>query len=455
MITPVNTISHSSPTAEYFERIIKTATILLGGEVQQPQGEASINLPDSLVLSVIAWTKSIFEEAQKFEQQVHADERGEHGVVMANTQFRNLFFAVINLSCKRTTCKAIVKPCLMLVKKILREFPLMGPETRQVSEVVRDCAMLHLKSTFKDLREITCEILCLIPPMIGHWITHDNLTKRLDMKERISLATVNELDHMKINFLARNNSNLKPTDFKVLMDDLLKGPTSPNIFPFSQSKVFKHLEAHFDQAEERIAQADNSDRKRLIEYILTNFDVQSFWIGYHLAQFCVNSKLKTPLGKAQETLTTIEKVVRQLTSNVTASTVTKATTPSDTNNKSPTGATKSSPSFVLNVSECRRLLTFYELLEKSMANAWDGSAYHWSGPYGGKPITSFFMANQRTCHDWLSRLRVTVVQLAFYVGEYAFAVRNAYEALGMKLRCLTGHTYTKQVLGRGCGGYIL
>ena len=82
-----------------------------------------------------------------------------------------------------------------------------------------------------------------------------------------------------------------------------------------------------------------------------------------------------------------------------------------------------------------------------MANAWDGSAYHWSGPYGGKPITSFFMANQRTCHDWLSRLRVTVVQLAFYVGEYAFAVRNAYEALGIKLRCLTGNNYSKQGLG--------
>ena len=248
LITAVNTISHSSPTAEYFERIIKTATSLLG-EVQQPQGDSRVNLPDSLIISVIAWTKSIFEEAQKFEQQLHADERSEHGVVMANTQFRNLFFAVINLSCKRTTCKAIVKPCLALIKKILREFPLMGPKTRQISEVVRDCAMLHLKSTFKDIRETTCEILCLIPPMIGHWITNDNLMKQLDMKERISLETVNELDHMKIAFLARNNSNLKPTDFKVLMDDLLKGPITPDILPLSQSKVFKHLEVHFGQRE--------------------------------------------------------------------------------------------------------------------------------------------------------------------------------------------------------------
>ena len=65
-----------------------------------------------------------------------------------------------------------------------------------------------------------------------------------------------------------------------------------------------------------------------------------------------------------------------------------------------------------------------------MANAWDGSAYYWANPSGGKPIISFFTANKRTCLDWLSRLRVTVVQLAYYVGEYGFAARNAFIALG-------------------------
>ena len=73
------------------------------------------------------------------------------------------------------------------------------------------------------------------------------------------------------------------------------------------------------------------------------------------------------------------------------------------------------------------LLTFYEMLEKSMANAWDGSAYHLNP--SSAPITSFFTANARTCRDWLSRLRVTMVQLSFNLGEHAFCVRQGQHAL--------------------------
>ena len=428
LITSINTISHSSPTADYFETILKTATRLLGG-IQISQLNSSS--PDSLTIAVISWTKSIFEEAKKFEQQHHTQQRGQgsssHGVVMSNRKFRTLFFALVNLSCKQQFCKAIAEPSLALIKIVLRDFPLVGSHTQQVSEVVRECAMLHLKSTAVEIQELACEILCLIPPMIGHWITNNDFNKHVDLKESMSLVAASKLDEMKMVFVGKNNENLKPTDFKILMDDLLKNPNTKNLLQGGQIKILKHLEIFSAQGN-----GLEADEKQLVECIETNSDLQSFWVGYQLAQYCVNNKLRTPLGKAQETLTTIEKVIRQLTTNASAATVVKPTTESVGGNTITATITAETvkPSFVLNVSECRRLLTFFELLEKTMANAWDGSAYHWSGPSGGKPITSFFTANRRTCHDWLSRLRVTVVQLAFYIGEYAFAVRNAYKALG-------------------------
>ena len=142
LITSINTISHSSPTADYFETILKTATHLLGG-IQKSQENTFF--PDSLTLAVISWTKTIFEEAKKFEQQQHAQQANQgsssHGVVLSNDKFRTLFFALINLSCKRQFCKAIAEPSLALIKIVLRDFPLVGSHTRQVSEVVRECAM--------------------------------------------------------------------------------------------------------------------------------------------------------------------------------------------------------------------------------------------------------------------------------------------------------------------------
>ena len=44
--------------------------------------------------------------------------------------------------------------------------------------------------------------------------------------------------------------------------------------------------------------------------VMEHKDYRAYWIGYHLAQFCVNNKLKTPLGKPQDTLTSIEKALR-------------------------------------------------------------------------------------------------------------------------------------------------
>ena len=423
MIASINAISHSSPTVKYFETILDSATSLLSGAQIQKKKDVS---HESLNLAIVSWTENIFEEAKKYEQQLHTQgfHGNLHGIVLSNDKFRSLFYALINLSCKRQLNKLIVEPCLALIKAILIDFPLIGPHTQEVSEAVRECAMLHLRSTDDRIKDLACEILCLIPPMIGHWISNNDLCMRLNEKEKVPTTKISDLHDIKMAFLRNHHESLKPTDFKILADDILKNPGKKIPASDTQNKILKHLEVQ--AAQENTLEEENG-KANLVECITSNFDLQSFWIGYQLAQFCVNNKLKTPLGKAQETLMTIEKFIRQLTANASALSIAKPLkSPESSKNK----ANEEVTTLVLNISECRRLLAFFELLEKTMVNAWDGSAYHWAGPSGGKPITSFFTANKRTCHDWLSRLRVTVSQLAFYVGEYAFVSRNAFIALG-------------------------
>ena len=40
--------------------------------------------------------------------------------------------------------------------------------------------------------------------------------------------------------------------------------------------------------------------------------MQWFWATWETAQFCIQTRLKTPLGKPQETFTSIEAVLKKL-----------------------------------------------------------------------------------------------------------------------------------------------
>ena len=63
-----------------------------------------------------------------------------------------------------------------------------------------------------------------------------------------------------------------------------------------------------------------------------------------------------------------------------------------------------------------------------MSNAYDGGA-GLSQPPPAKAVATFFHANRETCVGWVARLRLAVMQLAFYTADYAAVVRHAREAL--------------------------
>lgn len=138
------------------------------------------------------------------------------------------------------------------------------------------------------------------------------------------------------------------------------------------------------------------------------------WCGDVIAAYCIANKLKTTFGKAQDTLGAYEKTMRTLANNL---------------GPKQKEFTVSNLLFLQvhirnlvfqtsDIRHARNFLIVFDCLEKAMLNAWDGNN-----------LSSFFVANRKTCLDWLSRLRVMTAHVAFHVGEFAFALRQSLKAL--------------------------
>lgn len=218
--------------------------------------------------------------------------------------------------------------------------------------------MKKLDSSNFEERLVASKIISCIPPLAGDWIK----AKPVDNN-----STKPDSDSADL--------KLRPADFKTLSESVLKSPLS-------------------DSPSSLVTQMSDTLETLGISHETTVDEMHC--IGRQLAFFCINNKLKTPLGKAQETLGAFETTMRSL-----ANILGKTTSTS-----------------VVQIRHARNYLVVFEMLEKAMYNAWDGNN-----------ISAFFVANQKTCLDWLSRLHVMAAHVSFHLGEYAFALRQCHKAL--------------------------
>ncbi|XP_065311979.1 serine/threonine-protein kinase SMG1 isoform X2 [Dermacentor albipictus] len=121
------------------------------------------------------------------------------------------------------------------------------------------------------------------------------------------------------------------------------------------------------------------------------------WALWECAQTCVQQKLRTALGKPQETFTSVEGALKALLAE-----------------PSPTG--------IPSLKRAQLLLDFLEQLDKCMYNAYEGSAG--SLPAAPKAVRTFFRTNRATCLEWLARVRPRAVRLALRAGRPAEALRH-------------------------------
>ncbi|KFU93835.1 Serine/threonine-protein kinase SMG1, partial [Chaetura pelagica] len=141
------------------------------------------------------------------------------------------------------------------------------------------------------------------------------------------------------------------------------------------------------------------------------------WAVWEAAQFTVLSKLRTPLGRAQDTFQTIEGIIRSLAAHTLNpdQDVSQWTTADNDE-----GHSSNQLRLVL-------LLQYLENLEKLMYNAYEGCANALTSP--PKVIRTFFYTNRQTCQDWLTRIRLSIMRVGLLAGQPAVTVRHGFDLL--------------------------
>ncbi|KAI1896054.1 hypothetical protein AGOR_G00090850 [Albula goreensis] len=156
------------------------------------------------------------------------------------------------------------------------------------------------------------------------------------------------------------------------------------------------------------------------------------WAVWEAAQFTVLSKLRTPLGRAQDTFQTIEGIIRSLAAH--------SLNPEQ--ELSQWSAGESDEGHHTNQVRLALLLQFLENLEKLMYNAYEGCANALTAPPKG--IRTFFYTNRQTCQDWLTRIRMALMRVGLLSGQPAVTVRHGFDLLA-EIKSSSAHASDMEV----------
>ena len=142
-----------------------------------------------------------------------------------------------------------------------------------------------------------------------------------------------------------------------------------------------------------------------------------FWALWDTASFCVDNRLKTPLGSNKDTLGSINRAIggfeRQLTTKLSKLEDSKENTQ-------------------ILLSRPRMLIFLIQNLEKLMYNAYEGCAL--SLPAANKQVRTFFINNKRTCQMWLRGLRIGIMRVALHCGLPAEAWYHGEETISFRYK---------------------
>ncbi|XP_075422184.1 serine/threonine-protein kinase SMG1 isoform X2 [Ascaphus truei] len=162
---------------------------------------------------------------------------------------------------------------------------------------------------------------------------------------------------------------------------------------------------------------DKRDHSPIPRNLLKTEAVLWQWSAWEAAQFTVLSKLRTPLGRAQDTFQTIEGVIRSLAAHT-------LNTDQDVGQWT---AADNDEGHSSNQLRLVLLLQYLENLDKLMYNAYEGCSNALTAP--PKVIRTFFYTNRQTCQDWLTRIRIAIMRVGLLAGQPAVTVRHGFDLL--------------------------
>lgn len=282
--------------------------------------------------------------------------------------------------------------------------------------------------TFENIAEMCCVKMCVSDALIRK--RHSDLFAKLPLN--VSLKQVNQFTglakahHRQINTIQhwylRTSSQQRGSEMrsKYVADFIraikIRESDSNTRNGVSQyeviEKLLKNMFIHSQNTHEGVhSKSKLTEIADFCKVALADVRVLISWAQWEAAQSCVNNKLRTFLGKPQETFLKIESIIKENARIL--SLKEKLTVPNvDT--------------ILANQRHARILLGFMEALEKYIYNASEGTVYL---PPAEKPARNFFSVNISTCNEWFNRNRTAVDLVALHTMEPEMVIRYTESVL--------------------------
>ncbi|XP_047026629.1 serine/threonine-protein kinase SMG1 [Helicoverpa zea] len=373
-------VSSSSPTSGHLAVILNTLSMVLDEET-----------PKETLILVLNWISDIFCQLDKYLPIVSMSK----GFVVLTTNMLTLAYQF-----DEDVVLLVMKNSQHLLKNKTLTWNVL------VLKTIAVLCILHIDNQNKTLSNVCKDVLFELP-----W---DIVQLELD-KQVVKVFTARK---MSLNVL---NSDTKANSFK---EYLMRGS-------------FCNLSnQHFKIIMNCLLQHTIEDKKALVDAFLTSWPLQtsdidennllffrqcatSFssicvgWALSELAQTCVSLKLRTILGKPQETFMRIEGALKGIAREISS----HDTKYIGTDQQTLVEVTTSEQ------TRTRWITEFMMFLEKYIYNAAEGTATVL--PAVAKPVRTFFHTNWPTCREWLTRVRPAALVVSLYAGHFGAAIYHA------------------------------
>ncbi|XP_070580922.1 serine/threonine-protein kinase SMG1-like [Ptychodera flava] len=387
----------SSTTSSYFPKIL---TILADVLVHSATS-------CDIKLFAMKWLQQIMEKLQNTESPM----------LYNSVEFKSAFVALLSKATSSMSSLSLQAcHCLQLVIAFKHLPSHLLKRLIEVSKV-------KLASTDSVVQEAYTTMFKSLPTDI---ITRFGDLSLMDGKQRTgTVSSRTETGSLHSLRMACHNHMAKPPtgsfhshSFRSIMAFILKGAARGKY----EGQDWLERQYFSCQRHEKIA---NNERLRkesnlFHDMVIGNDSLLWFWATSESAMFCVLAKLRTPLGKPQETFQNIESTLRAYAAE------SKSEEP-----KSPVSSTKDSSTLgsAYFATQLRPvlLLQFLDHLERHMYNAYEGCAV--ALPTLPKVVKMFFRTNRGTCQEWLNRIRLSAMSVALHSGQPAIVIRHGFELL--------------------------
>ncbi|XP_076757575.1 serine/threonine-protein kinase Smg1 isoform X3 [Xylocopa sonorina] len=275
----------------------------------------------------------------------------------------------------------------------------------EIYSSIVDLVMLHLTSRDEIIREKYGSLLTRVPlniviPKLNKECLLSETKKYQGIK---SYSTESLILAQRLHMRGNNNGEMQAQHFRTYMAFLLH---EQYLDTSGLSEIFTLCWPIV---------SDSETTKKMYRLALANRSFLFFWAGFEAAQHCVTNKLRTSLGKPQETFTSIESALKTLAREISY-------------NFETTKKEKRSLDHLLSEhTRVRLFIEFLEHLERVIHNAAEGCAIALL-PLS-KPVRTFFHTNKSTCKEWLNRIRLALCVVSLHSGLASSALRNSQRLL--------------------------